>query len=375
MKIVIAPDSYKGSVSAQSAAASMAEGVLRALPDAEVVQCPMGDGGEGTLSALVTCTGAEVHYAEVLDAYGEPRQAAWGWNPVTSTAYVELAEACGLQCFDSSKHSILNSTTYGVGQLVSKALDAGPRSLVLTLGGSATNDAGAGMMVALGGRLLDRHGQELSLGAGNLTKVDRVDLSGLDLRLNDLDVMAAVDVDNPLLGPNGASAIYGPQKGANASDVKHLDSALENFAEKVDSAVGADFKDYPGAGAAGGMGYAAKALFKATLKPGIQVVMEQVGFERELDAADLVITGEGRLDGQSLAGKTPLGISRLASERGIPVVVIAGQLGEGWRDCYHHGVTAAFSLIDGPMSLQEAVSNTPSLLADRCESVARLYSF
>ncbi|QOR37151.1 glycerate kinase [Billgrantia diversa] len=375
MKIVIAPDSYKGSVSARLAAATMAEGVLRALPDAEVVQCPMGDGGEGTLSALVTCTGAEVRYAEVLDAYGELRRAAWGWNPGTLTAYLELAEACGLQCLDISKHSILDSTTYGVGQLVRETLDAGARSLVLTLGGSATNDAGAGMMVALGGRLLDRNGLELPLGAGNLTKVDRVDLSGLDPRLEDLDVMAAVDVDNPLLGPNGASSIYGPQKGATAMDVKYLDDALETFAAKVASAAGADYKDYPGAGAAGGMGYAAKALFKATLKPGIQVVMEQVGFERALDGTDLVITGEGRLDGQSLAGKTPLGISRVASKKGIPVVVIAGQLGDGWRASYQHGVTAAFSLTDGPMSLQEAVNNSSLLLADRCEAVARLYSF
>lgn len=207
----------------------------------------------------------------------------------------------------------------------------------------------------------------------SLFKLDKVDLSGLDQRLKHLQVVAAVDVDNPLLGANGASAIYGPQKGASPADVSILDALLANFSQKVSEATGVDVSDFPGAGAAGGMGYAAMAFLKATLKPGIDVVMQQVNFNNHLNDADLVITGEGRLDGQSLAGKTPIGIARVASERDIPVVIIAGQLGEGWLASYSQGVSAAFSLVDGPMSLAEAIEKADQLLSDRCESIIRLF--
>lgn len=372
MKVVIAPDSYKGSVSADSAAAAMAAGVYRVLPAADILTCPMGDGGEGTLAALLSSTGAEIRYAEVLDAYASPIRAAWGWHAETATAYVELAEACGLASVDIECHSLQDSTTYGVGQLIGEALTVGARHLVLTLGGSATNDAGAGLLMALGGRLLDVQGEALSLGASQLAKLHQVDFSGLDPRLADLDVVAAVDVDNPLLGGYGATAIYGPQKGASPEDVSSLEAALSVFADRVQSAIGHDVRDEPGAGAAGGMGYAALAFLRATLKPGIQVVMEQVGFEQKLSGADLVLTGEGCLDGQSLSGKTPIGVASLAHEHGIPVVVMAGQLGEGWHEAYRHGVTAAFSLADGPMTLDAAIQQTPSLLSDRCEAVVRL---
>ncbi|MCW4153863.1 glycerate kinase [Halomonas sp. 18H] len=373
MKIVIAPDSYKGALSAQAAAIAMEKGITRAFAKANTIKCPMGDGGEGTLDALVASTGSTVLHAEVVDAYGDSRLAAWGWNSESSTAYVELAEACGLQYVDVEKNAIYRSTTYGVGQVINKALNKGAKSLVLTLGGSATNDAGAGMLVALGGKLLDKGGGELPPVTESLKKLDKVDLSGLDQRLKKLHVVAAVDVDNPLLGDNGASVIYGPQKGASLEDVYVLDRYLGNFSQKVSEVTGVDLSEVHGAGAAGGMGYAAVAFLQATLKPGIDVVMEQVGFNDHLDGADLVITGEGRLDGQSMSGKTPIGIARHASERDIPVVVIAGQLGEGWRASYSEGVSAAFSLVDGPLSLANAIERTDQLLSDRCESIIRLF--
>lgn len=373
VKIVIAPDSYKGSLSAESAADAMAKGVARALPSAVLLQCPMGDGGEGTLAALVASTGAEVRHTDVTDAHGGTRRAAWGWHSESATAYVELAEVCGLQYTDIHQRSILDGSTYGVGQLISESLKVGATSLVLTLGGSATNDAGAGLLVALGGRLVDKHGHELPPCPRNFSQIDRIDISQLDGRLKNLGVVAAVDVDNPLLGKNGASAIYGPQKGASLGDVNQLESALNVFADKLYDAIGHDVSEYPGAGAAGGVGYMAKAILNAELIPGIDVVMSQVGFLNLIDDADLVITGEGRLDGQSLAGKTPIGISRCASKLNVPVIVIAGQLGHDWRSSYEHGVTAAFSLTDGPMRLEEALGKTRQLLIDRCESVARLF--
>ncbi|WP_016855590.1 glycerate kinase [Halomonas smyrnensis] len=372
MKIVIAPDSYKGALSAREAADAMAVGVQRAMPEADILTCPMGDGGEGTLSALLAATDAELRHAEVLDAYARPVRAAWGWHAASGTAFVELAEACGLPSVDLSRHALRDSTTYGVGQLVVEALDAGARSLVLTLGGSATNDAGAGLLMALGGRLLNVEGEALPLGAGRLAHLDRVDLSGLDPRLKDLSVMAAVDVDNPLLGDYGATVVYGPQKGASTEDVEALEAALQVFAERVSQATGQDVREAPGAGAAGGMGYAAMAFLGATLKPGIQVVIEQAALADKLEGADLVITGEGRLDGQSLSGKTPIGVARLAKSQGVPAIVLAGQLAGGWREAYEQGVTAAFSLTDGPMPLATAIRQTPSLLSDRCEAVVRL---
>ncbi|PMR74791.1 glycerate kinase [Billgrantia endophytica] len=372
MKIVIAPDSYKGSLSAQAAAEAMAEGIARALPDAVLLQSPMGDGGEGTLAALISSTGAVVRYANVSDAYGGIRRAAWGWHSKSATAYVELAEACGLQYTDIQQGSILDGTTYGVGQLIRESLDIGAKNLVLTLGGSATNDAGAGILTALGGRLLDENGLELPPRPRNFSQIASIDISNLDGRLKHLRVVAAVDVDNPLLGPNGASSIYGPQKGASPSDVDELESALACFSGKLGESIGNDYRENPGAGAAGGVGFAAKAILNADLKSGIDVVMDQVDFLEIITDADLVITGEGRLDGQSLSGKTPIGISRCASKMSIPVVVVAGQLGNGWRSSYEHGVTAAFSLTDGPMDLKEALGKTGQLLSDRCESVARL---
>jgi len=373
MKIVIAPDSYKDALSARDAAAAIATGIAQEWPEATLVQCPMGDGGEGTLDALLAATGAERREAEVQDALGRVATAAWGWHAGSHTAFVELAEASGLQQLKREERTALHSTTFGVGQLIGAALDAGARSLVLTLGGSATNDAGAGMLEALGGRLLDAEGNRLPPGGAALADLATLDLDGLDPRLASLEVQTAVDVDNPLLGERGASAIFGPQKGASEADVARLDAALAHFADHAARALGEDFRELPGAGAAGGMGFAARAFLGAALRPGIELVMDQVDFDSLLAGADWVITGEGQLDGQSLSGKTPIGIARRAERFGVPTVVLAGRLGDQWQAAFDYGITAAFALADGPITLDEALARCGELLSDRARTLARLW--
>ncbi|EWH02593.1 glycerate kinase [Halomonas sp. BC04] len=374
MRIVLAPDSYKDALCAHDAAAAMATGVRRAIPDAKLVVCPMGDGGEGTLDALLAATGAQRREANAHDALGRPIRAAWGWQQESHTAYIELAETSGLQALTRDERTARYSTTVGVGELICEALDAGAEHLLLMLGGSATNDGGAGMLTALGARLLDARGQPLPPGGAALAELADLDLSGLDPRLQHLVVETAVDVDNPLTGERGASAVFGPQKGAAYQDVKSLDAALGHFADHVARALGKDHRHVPGTGAAGGMGFAAHAILASSLRPGIELVMEQVGFERILSDADLVITGEGQLDGQSLSGKTPIGIARAAKRHDVPVVILAGCLGSGWQAAYEEGVTAAFALADRPMELEAALKACAGQLADRAEAVARLVS-
>ncbi|QTF92052.1 glycerate kinase [Halomonas sp. BM-2019] len=373
MNVILAPDSYKDALPAREAARAMAEGFRRVDPHMRLDECPMGDGGEGTLEALLAATGAQRREQLVHDALGRSCRAAWGWQPRTRTAYIELAEASGLQRLASAERTALHSTTRGVGELIQAALDLGAERLLLMLGGSATNDAGAGMLQALGARLLDAEGQPLPPGGAALARLEQLELEGLDPRLAGVVVETAVDVDNPLLGPHGASAVFGPQKGATPEEVAVLDAALGRFADSVAAALGEDHRQLPGAGAAGGMGFAARAFLGAELRPGIELVMEQVGFDARLSAADLVITGEGQLDGQSLAGKTPVGIARRAREHGVPVVVLAGRLGNGWQAAHAEGVTAAFALADGPMTLEAALAGCAEQLTARAESVARLF--
>ena len=373
MNVLLCPDSFKDALSAEEAAKAMAQGIQRAAPNAITQLCPLADGGEGSLDALIAATHAERRTLTVQDALGRPRQAAWGWLSEQRTAFIELAEASGLQHLTREERNALHTTTFGVGELFLAALDAGATHALLLLGGSATNDAGAGMLQALGATLLDAQGQPLPPGGGALQQLATLDLSTLDPRLADLRVEAAVDVDNPLLGERGASAVFGPQKGATDADVATLDRALGHFADLTAKALGKDDRALPGAGAAGGMGFAAHCFLNATLTPGIEMIMQQANFAQLLNDADLVITGEGRLDGQSLAGKTPIGVSRAAKRHGKPVIVLAGSLGDGWQACTEEGVTAAFALADGLMTLEQALPRTAELLADRCESIARLW--
>ncbi|MDP3534641.1 MAG: glycerate kinase [Halomonas sp.] len=373
MNVLLCPDSFKDALSAEQAARAMASGVKRATPAATLTVCPLADGGEGSLEALIAATGAERRELTVQDALGRPRLASWGWLGQQRTAFIELAEASGLQHLSAQERNALHTSTYGVGELFTAALDAGAEKALLLLGGSATNDAGAGMLQALGAQLLDQQGSPLPPGGAALQQLATLDLATLDPRLATLQVEAAVDVDNPLLGERGASAVFGPQKGASHDDVAQLDRALSHFADICSDALERDDRALAGAGAAGGMGFAARMFFNATLTPGIEMIMQQAKLSELLAQADLVITGEGRLDGQSLAGKTPIGVARAAHRQGKPVIILAGSLGDGWQACFEEGVTAAFALADGPMSLEQALPRTAELLAARCESIARLW--
>ncbi|KTB95479.1 glycerate kinase [Pseudomonas syringae] len=373
MKIVIAPDSFKDSLSAQAVADAIASGLAEVWPHAELIKCPMADGGEGTIEALLAACNGELMSASVSGPLGAPVNAQWGWLAESRTAIIEMAMASGLQLLTLAQRDACVTSTEGTGQLISAALDAGARRVILAIGGSATNDGGSGMLSALGARFLDADDQTLAPGGLALADLARIDLSGFDPRLSDVCVEIAADVDNPLCGPNGASSIFGPQKGASPEQVMALDAALGCFADHTAQVLGQDLRDSPGSGAAGGMGFAAKAYLKASFRAGVEVVADLTGLEHALIGADLVITGEGRFDAQTLRGKTPLGVARVARRRQVPVIVLAGTLGEGYQQLYAQGIGAAFALVSGPMSLEQACRDTRRLLHERARDVARLW--
>ena len=373
MKIVIAPDSFKDSLSAQAVAQAIARGLTDVWPDAELVECPMADGGEGTIEAVLAACGGQWMTTHVNGPLGQPLDAQWGWLPETRTAIIEMAMASGLQLLTLEQRDATVTSTQGTGQLIRAALEAGAQRIILAIGGSATNDAGTGMLSALGARFLGDDGQPLPPGGLALAKVARIEIGGLDERLRDVQFEVAADVDNPLCGLNGASHIFGPQKGASPEQVLALDAALGHFADQSAKALGKDERDYPGCGAAGGMGFAAKAYLNASFRPGVEVVADLTGLADALDGADLVITGEGRFDAQTLRGKTPFGVARIARRKGVPVIVLAGTLGEGYADLYAHGISAAFALTSGPMTLEQACRDAATLLHDRSRDLARVW--
>ena len=325
MRVVIAPDKFKGSLTASQAARAIADGVRDADPGADVVELPVADGGEGTLDAALAA-GYVRHAATVTGPTGEPLDAAFALSPDGTTALVELAGASGLDRLPAGVKAPLTATTRGTGELMRHALAAGARTLVLAIGGSATNDGGAGLLAGLGARALDSDGADVADGGAALAATRHLELGGLDPRLGDTRVILACDVDNPLLGPRGAAAVFGPQKGATPDDVTRLDAALTCWADAVAAATGSEHRETPGAGAAGGAGFAALAVLGATAVPGADVVLDLVGFDDTVAGADLVVTGEGSFDAQSLGGKAPVGVARRAAAAGVPAVVLAGRL-------------------------------------------------
>ncbi|MHC8351203.1 glycerate kinase [Pseudomonas sp. RT4P38] len=373
MKIVIAPDSFKDSLSAQGVADAIALGLAQVWPDALLVKCPMADGGEGTVESILAACEGELRRTPARGPLGATVDAAWGWLPQSHTAIIEMAEASGLQLVPPGKRDACFSSTFGTGELIRAALDAGAQRVILAIGGSATNDGGAGAMQALGVKLLDAHGRTLAPGGLALGLLARIDLSEIDPRLAEVRFDIAADVNNPLCGPHGASAIFGPQKGASPEQVEQLDRALGHFAERCAQVLSKDVRDEPGSGAAGGLGFAAKAFLGAQFKAGVEVVAELVGLDDAVKGADLVITGEGRFDAQTLRGKTPFGVARIARQHGVPVIVLAGTLGEGYQALYEHGIDAAFALASGPMTLEQACAEAPRLLRERASDVARVW--
>ena len=372
MRILIAPDSFKESLSAPDVASAIAAGVRDALPHADIVCVPMADGGEGSLDAVLAATSGERRQAQVKNANNEPYTASWGWLG-GGKAFIEMAEAAGLEQIPAGRRDPLSATSYGVGQLIQHAVDAGARHIVLGLGGSATNDAGAGLLQALGARLLDSEGNDLALGGAALQKLATLDLARLDSRLADVEFQLAVDVDNPWCGPSGASAIFGPQKGATPDDVALLDAALRNFARVCALHFNKDEQNIPGMGAAGGLGFAVKTCFNASFRPGVELVAELAGLEQAMAGTALVFTGEGRMDAQTMLGKTPAGVARYARKHAIPVIALVGSLGEGYEALYEAGITAAFSLTPGPMTLEQACDRSAIYLRQRASDCIRLW--
>jgi glycerate kinase len=376
MRIVLAPDSFKGALSARQVCTALAEGLRRVRPEAEIHAIPLADGGEGTTDALVAASGGWCQTVLVtgpLPAEQPQVEARLGWLG-EGRAVLEMASASGLPLVSAARRNPLHTTSAGTGELIAAALDAGARRLILGLGGSATNDLGAGMAQALGARFLRADGQAIAtpLEGGRLREVAAIDLSTLHPALSRCVVEVACDVDNPLLGPSGATAVYGPQKGATPAIAAELEEGLTRLITLVEQATGRRVRERPGAGAAGGMGAMLMALTNAELRPGIAVVLAASGFQDALDGADLVLTGEGRVDGQSACGKTISGVARAASAAGVPVVVIAGEIGAGAEALYTTGVSGMVTLVPGPMDLATAMARTPELLADAAERVLRL---
>ncbi|MCS7207371.1 MAG: glycerate kinase [Dehalococcoidia bacterium] len=372
MRVVIAPQAFKGSVRASVAAAALARGWHRVFPHDECILVPVADGGDGTLEALVSATGGRYEQTEVTGPLGQKVVAQWGVLGDGQTAVLETAQACGLVLVPPERRDPRITTTYGVGELFRAALDKGFRRFLVGLGGSATNDGGAGMAQALGIRLLDGEGRDLPWGGEALLHLARLDPSRRDPRIAQSQITVAVDVTNPLCGPQGASAVYGPQKGATPEMVALLDTALERLAQVVRRDLGKEVAHLPGAGAAGGMGAGLVAFLDAHLAWGADIILEAVRLQERLEGAHLVLVGEGQMDFQTAFNKAPAAVAKRAKARGIPVIALVGGLGKGYQDAYRMGIDAVVPIAPGPLALEEAMRRAEDLLADAAERTARL---
>ena len=358
-RVVLAPDKFKGSLTAAEVGDALAAGMLDVLPGLDVIKLPVADGGDGTVAAALSA-GFEEIIVDAVGPTGEPVQAAYALHG--SRAVVELAAVVGLSMLPGGRLDPLTSSTYGLGLVIADAIRRGAQTIVLGLGGSASTDGGAGMAQALGARLLDADGHDLSHGGGALQGLARLDLRALRETLGSSSIMVASDVDNPLLGADGAAAVFGPQKGADTHQVEALERGVRRWSELVSRATGRNEADRPGAGAAGGAGFAALALLNAKIRPGIELILELVDFDRRIVGADLVVTGEGSLDDQSLAGKAPVGVARAAARSGVPVVAVAGRLQLSPQQLRQAGIEAAYALTDLEPDLNQCIANASPLL-------------
>lgn len=374
MKIVIAPQSFKSSVSALTAAQAIERGALKAAPDATTALIPVADGGDGTLEVLVDSTGGEIFRSIVTGPLGHAVEASWGVLGDGQTAVIEMARASGLAMVPPRRRNPRATTTYGTGEIIRKAIEGGFTRIIVGLGGSATNDAGAGMAVALGARFLDDQGKQLPRGGAALSRLARIDINNLHPKLAETTIVGATDVTNPLCGPSGASAIYGPQKGATPEIVAELDAALANFARVAQRDLGIDFlnEEHPGAGAAGGLGAGLMAFAGGRLQSGIDMVCEALKFEEQVKDADLVLTGEGRADLSSIYDKAPVGVARKAAPYGVPTIILAGSLGDGYEELYQNGIAGVVCIADRPMTFERSLARTEELLEGAAERTIRL---
>jgi len=373
MKIVVAPVAFKGSLSAAEAAGAIAAGIRRVAPRSEVVICPMADGGEGTVEALVVSSKGRFSRAKVTGPLGEPVEATFGFIDEGRTAVIEMASASGLPLVAPERRNPLLTTTYGTGELIALALDAGVKKIIVGVGGSATVDGGVGMAQALGVRFLDARGGEVGRGGRELGRIASIEMSGLDARLKEVEIEVACDVDSPFTGPAGAARVYGPQKGATPEMVELLESGLEHLRRIIEREKGMDLNALKGAGAAGGLAGGFAAFLGAKLRAGTEIVLEATHLEEKMAGADLTFTGEGEVNEQTLRGKGPLAVIRTARPLNVPVIFLAGSLGKGWERLHEEGEIALFSILNSPMRLEDAMAKARGLLERSASEALRAF--
>ena len=374
MKIVIAPQGFKEGLTGIEVARAAAVGARRVWDKAEIILLPVADGGDGTLQSLVDASGGRIVTSTVEDPLGRNIEADWGALGDDTTAVIEMARSSGLALLAVDERDPLIASTYGVGQLMLDAVNSGFSKLIIGIGGSATNDGGAGMAQAIGAELSDAQGNQIKHGGAALLKLNRVDVAGIPLEIQEAEIEVACDVNNPLCGPTGASAIFGPQKGADEYAVALLDGALQRFSDIIERDIDKRVSEVPGAGAAGGLGAGLLAFTNATLRPGADIVMDALDVDVQLEGASLVIVGEGQIDRSTVFNKAPVAVASRAKSLGIPTIAIAGSLGDGWREVHEHGISAAFAIENRPMSLQNAMDNAADLIADTTEEACRAVS-
>lgn len=370
--IVLAPDSFKESMTAKEVCEAMERGIRKDNSQIRCIHVPMADGGEGTMQSLVDATGGRVYSKEVVGPLGNNVVAEYGILGNGEIGVIEMASASGIHLVDSEKRNPLITTTFGTGQLIKACLDKGVKKLLIGIGGSATNDGGAGFIQALGGRLLDENGDDLSYGGGALAKLHTIDLSNLDERLKYVSVEVACDVNNPLCGKEGASYVFGPQKGATREMIEILDQNLSHYAEVIKEQLGKDVISKAGAGAAGGLGAGLMAFLDVKLKSGIEMVIEYANLEEKVRDADMVWTGEGSIDFQTQYGKTPLGVAMIAKKYNKPVIALAGRVGNDIDALYDKGIDAIFGIMRGVTSIEEALVKGPENVEKTSENIIRL---
>ncbi|WP_040975868.1 glycerate kinase [Necropsobacter massiliensis] len=373
MKFVIAPDSFKESLTALEVAEAIEIGFRKIFPDAIYVKIPMADGGEGTVQSLVDATQGKLINVEVCAPLGNKVSAFFGLSGDNQTAIIEMAAASGLHLVPSPQRNPLKTTSFGTGELIRAALDYGIKKIILGIGGSATNDGGVGMLQALGAKFLNQQNEQIAFGGENLTQIKTIDLSKLDPRLQQIELDVACDVDNPLCGESGATAIFGPQKGATAEMIHILDNALLHFSQIAEQQCGLNIRDTPGTGAAGGMGGGLLLLPKVRLKSGVNIITDTLNLKERIKDADVVITGEGRMDGQSARGKTPIGVAKTAKIFNKPVIAIVGSLREDYEAIYENGIDAVFPIIRQVQSLEDTLKCGRENLISTAQNVAKLY--
>ena len=374
MKFVLAPDSFKESLTAKEVADAMEVGIKKIFKDAECVKVPMADGGEGTVQSLVDATDGKIYEVVVTGPLGNKVNAKYGILGDGQTAVIEMAEASGIHYVKKEDRNPLITTTFGTGELIKSALDKGVKKIIIGIGGSATNDGGAGMLQALGAKLLDKDNKEIPFGGGGLSELVKINLDDFDKRIKEVEIEVACDVSNTLTGKEGASAVFGPQKGATEEFIKILDENLHHYADIVNKTIGKDMENQKGSGAAGGLGFALLAFCDGKLNRGIDIVIKYADLSEKMKGASYVITGEGSIDSQTKFGKTPFGVSQVAKQYDIPVIGIAGNVGEGIDELYDLGFDSILSIMPGVMTLDKALSNAKENIENTLENVARLLS-